>query len=127
MRQVTEAVYFTARIIVPEAAASRMLRRKSKRRLPLFLLGNCPVTFLHDLPFASGNYHGLFTVQNPGNLEQFCCNNQRERQQNKLFLGKTIVVNSTNSVSVITSSRLMRAKRLGRGFRTHGEKERRQN
>jgi hypothetical protein len=65
-------------------------------------------------------------AKNTGNLEQFCCKNLREHQQNKLCLGKTIVVNSINSASVIRSSRLMRAKRLGRGFGPRREKERRQ-
>jgi hypothetical protein len=78
------------------------------------------------LPSASGIHHGLFTVQNTGDLEQFCCKNQRECQQNKLFLGKTIVINSINSVSVIRNSDLMRARRLGRGFGPRGKKEKRQ-
>jgi hypothetical protein len=61
-------------------------------------------------------------VQNSGNLKQFCCKNQRERQQNKLFLGKTIVVNSINSVPVIRSNGLMRVKRLERGFGPRGKR-----
>jgi len=82
------------------------------------------VTLLRDLPSASGILHGLFTVQNAGNLEQFCCKNQIERQQNKLFLGRTIVVNSINSISVIRSSGLMGGKAVREGFGTQGGKRR---
>jgi len=56
----------------------------------------------------------------------FAVKNQRECQQNKLFLEKTIAVSSINSVSVIRSSGLMTAKRLGKVFGPWKEKERRQ-
>jgi hypothetical protein len=59
--------------------------------------------------------------KNTGNLEQFCCRNQRETQQSKLFLGKTIVVNYINSVRVIRNSGLSGAKRLGKGFGPRGK------
>jgi hypothetical protein len=38
-----------------------------------------------------------------------------------LFLGKTVVVNYINSVCVIRSSGLLRAKQLGKGFGPRGK------
>jgi hypothetical protein len=61
MSQVTDAIKFTTRIMVPKPVLSRMLRCKMCR--VLFLPANIAVTFPHDLPSASGIHHGLFIVQ----------------------------------------------------------------
>jgi len=53
MSQVTEAIKFTVRFIVPKAYFRACFDVKSKCRLLLFLLANCAVTFLHDLPSIS--------------------------------------------------------------------------